>query len=285
MKKESGRSVFMLKIFLSCLAIGAVLFSSNQVNAKFPSVPDAPTVAHRGFSYNAPENTLASFRKAIECGAQGCEMDLRQTRDGVIVVSHDDNTKRATGVDLKIAQTNYADLLKLDFSKVNKKFTAFKGEKIPTFEETLQLLQGTSCRPVIEVKANGIEEKVIKTIKQFGLEKTAIIIDFSEQRVKKFRELAPEICCAWLCSYKKGEMTSAQQADLIIKTLKNCGTNVVDIYFGNLDSEFLAKMKAAGIHVWCWTVDDPKMIQKCLDLKMESITTNRPDLVLDLQKK
>lgn len=275
----------MLKVFLSCLSVVIILFSSGQTKAEFPSVPAAPVVAHRGFSHDAPENTLASFRKAIECGAQGCEMDIRQTKDGVIVVSHDDSAKRAAGVDLKIADATYAELCKLDFSKVNKKFTPFKGEKIPTFEETLKLLKGTSCRPVIEVKASGFEEEVIKTIRRFGLEKTAVIIDFSEKRVKKFRQLGPEICCAWLCSYKKGEMTSAQKADRVLKTLKDCGTNVVDINFGDLDPEFLAKMKAAGIHVWCWTVDNPKMIQKCLDWKMESITTNRPDLVLDLKNK
>ncbi len=275
----------MSKFILMIIFAAVFSLTQNSVRADFPPVPSAPVVAHRGGSAAAPENTLAAFRKAIECGAQGCEMDIRQTKDGVIVVSHDDTAKRAAGVDLKIADSNYSDLAALDFSKVNKKLTEFKGEKIPTFKEALQVLKGTACRPIIEVKADGFEEEVVKIIREFQLEKTAVIIDFSAKRVKTFRELAPEICCAWLCSYKKGQFTSEQQADLVLKTLKKCGTNVVDINFGNVDQIFLTKMRAAGIHVWCWTVDNPKMMRQCADWKIESITSNCPNIVLEILKK
>lgn len=275
----------MRSLFLASALIGIVLTPSlaSAQNAKFPPVPSAPTVAHRGFSAIAPENTITATKKAIEVGAQGCEFDVYSTKDGVLFLNHDTNLKRTTGYDCACNAVDSAKLFTLDFGAW--KGEEFKGEKVATYEAALQLLKGTKTRPVVEVKASGFEEKIVEGIRKYDLVDTAIVIDFNAARVKKFRELEPDLCVAWLCSFKVSEETPQSMANKIIATLKDCKTNVVDVQYNAISPEFLKILDEAGIHVMCWTVDNPTDIERLVKMGVKSITTNRPDLVLEAQKK
>ena len=263
---------------MGCLSVCVSLIAAE---GDFPAIPSNPVVAHRGFSHIAPENTLSSIRAAIEVGAQGCEMDLYQTIDGVDFLQHDGDFKRTGGLDVKTGSITSKKLRSLDAG--SWKGAKFIGEKFPTYDEALALLAESDCRPVIEVKANGIEEKVVEGIRQYGLVGKAVIIDFSAERVKKFRQIAPEIPCAWLVSFD-GETSVAEAGDRIISQLKECRTNLVDMHFDKLCPELRDRLQKEGIHIWCWTVDNPEDIERMIDLGIESITTNRPDLVLEALK-
>ncbi len=277
MKKTN--SLFLLLLVLS-------LCTQMYSQEVFPPIPQTPVVAHRGFSAFYPENTTSSIMGAIKSGAQGCEMDLRRTSDGVIVLSHDASLKRTAGIDKKISDLTFGQLRNYEPNKCKKEFDGkFKGEKVPTFEAAMLLLKGTKCRPVIEVKEFGFEKEVVDMIRKHKMEKTAVIIDFEATRVKKYREFGPEICTAWLCSYKQSEYTPEQMAEIIIKTLKECHTNVVDIAYSSLSPELLKKLRDANISVWCWTVDNKDDIRRMINWKIESITTNRPDIVLEERAK
>ena len=273
----------MKKSFVSALAalLLAPAFSFAQ-DASFPPFPSTPTVAHRGFSAAAPENTLSSVMAAIEVGAQGCEFDIYQSKDGVVYLNHDGNLKRTTGLAKSCGEATFDELRKLDFGAW--KGEQFKGEKLTTYDEALAVLKFTGTRPIVEVKANGFEDKVVEGLRRFDLIETAVVIDFSADRVKKYRELEPKLCSAWLTGLNKNE-TREQCAQRIIKTLKEIGTNVVDVHYNAVDAEFLQILKDAGIRVMCWTVNNPADIQRMVDLGVESITTDRPDLVLEAQKK
>ena len=273
----------MKKSFVSALAVLVLVpaFSFAQ-DAAFPPFPSTPTVAHRGFSAAAPENTLSSVMAAVEVGAQGCEFDIYQSKDGVVYLNHDGKLKRTTGLDKGAGEATFEELRQLDFGAW--KGEQFKGEQLTTYDEALAVLKYTGTRPVVEVKANGFEDKVVDGLRRFDLIETAIVIDFSADRVKKYRELEPKLCVAWLTSLQKNE-TRQQCAQRIIKTLKEINTNVVDVHFGAVDAEFLKTLKDAGIRVMCWTVNNPADIQRMVDLGVESITTDRPDLVLEAQKK
>ena len=100
----------------------AVLAAENA----FPPVPPAPVVAHRGFSGQKPENTLAAYRAAVEAGANGAECDIRRASDGVIYIMHDGNFKRTAGHDIPAETIPYTEIAQFD---------AGEGEKIPTLEE------------------------------------------------------------------------------------------------------------------------------------------------------
>ncbi len=273
------KSLFASTLLFFLLA-SAVSFAQD---AKFPPVPSAPTVAHRGFSYIAPENTISSAKKAIEIGAQGSEFDVYSTTDGVLYLNHDGNLKRTTGYDCAAKAIDSAKLFTLDFGAW--KGEEFKGEKVATYDAALQLFKGTKTRPVIEVKENGFEEKIVEGVRKYDLVDTAIVIDFSAARVKKVRALEPNLCVAWLCSFKVENETPQSMAQKIIDTLKECNTNVVDVEYHAISPEFLKILDDAGVNVMCWTVDNPQDIERLVGWGVKSITTNRPDLVLEAQKK
>lgn len=249
-----------------------------DASGEFPPLPKTPVVAHRGFSHIAPENTLAAIREAIRVGAAGCEFDVYQTSDGEMFLNHDGSLKRVSGVDVAPGKIAFDELRRLDAGAW--KGEQFKGEKFPTLREALELLKGTATRPVIEVKANGFEEKIVALVRELGMEKDVIIIDFSAPRVKKFREIAPEIPTAWLVSFEK-EVTLDEACTQIERTLADCGTNLVDMHFGKVTRELLDRLGGRGIHVMCWTVDNPADIKRMVELGVESVTTNRPDLALE----
>ena len=249
----------------------AVLAAENA----FPPVPSAPVVAHRGFSGQKPENTLAAYRAAVEVGANGAECDIRRATDGVIYIMHDGNFKRTAGHDIPAGTIPYTEIAQFD---------AGEGEKIPTLEEYLALLKGTKTRPVVEIKEDGFEAQVVETIRAFELEREAVVIDFSAARVKKIREIAPEICAAWLCAFRD-DTPEDEIAATIINTLKDCKTNVVDMCFNRTTPTLVEKLHNAGITVWCWTVDNPDDIKRLYEMGVESVTTNYPDRALEILKK
>ena len=249
-------------------------------DAKFPPVPSAPCVAHRGFSAIAPENTITSTLEAINVGAHGCEFDVYSTADGILFLTHDRTLKRTTGLDVPCADVDFLTLAKLDFGAwKGEKFT---GERVATYDEALKTLKGTKTRPVIEIKASGFEEKIVAYIHKYELVDTAIVIDFSADRLKKVRELEPNLCGAWLCSFndEDSEKTPEARAAKIIETCKYINTNVVDVEYRAVTPEFLEILDEAGISVMCWTVDKEEDIRNLVEMGVKSITSNRPDLVL-----
>ena len=268
-----------LFVMLTCLALAPSLALAQD--SQFPPIPSAPCVAHRGFSAIAPENTIASALKAIEVGAQGSEFDVYSTTDGVLFLNHDGNLKRTTGADIACSAVDFPTLAKLDFGSY--KGEEFKGEHVATYDEALKTFKGTNTRPVVEIKANGFEDKIVAYLHKYDLVETAIVIDFSAARLKKIRALEPNLCCAWLVSFKVAEETPESMAKKIIDTCKDINTNVVDVEYHAISPEFLKILDDAGITVMCWTVDNENDIQNLVKMGVKSITTNRPDLVLKAQ--
>ena len=238
-----------------------------------------PIVAHRGFSYAAPENTIASTRLAIESGADGCECDVYRTSDGKIVLMHDDKLKRTTGSDGVITDFDFESLSKLDAG--SWKSPEFKEEKIPTLDEFLALLGGTDCRPVVEIKMEGIEKPVVDAIKKAGLLDKTVVIAFSSNVVRKIREMEPKLSVAWLYG-KKHEGTALELADLLTAEAKKCNTNILDLNHELISPELLKTLRNRGFFVWAWTVDEPERMKTLLLWGIDSITTNRPDLLLEI---
>jgi len=246
-------------------------------------------IAHRGHSYLAPENTLLAYRIAIQSGANGGECDVYRTSDGVIILGHDPTMKRTMGgKDVKITETPYSEIQQCDAGVWKGK--QFQGEKVPTLGEYLDLLKGSTCHPVIEIKMEEIEQPVLDAIHERDMLAESTIITFSEPVVLKIRELEPNICVAFLYSEQLPSGTTAKEnadrlAKLLMEKCSKLGTNVLDLNHGILSEKLVRTLQARGIHVWAWTVDDPARMNQLLDWGVESITTNRPDLLADVLKK
>ncbi|MDR2643986.1 MAG: hypothetical protein LBC74_14495 [Planctomycetaceae bacterium] len=246
-------------------------------------------VAHRGASYLAPENTLLAYRIAISAGANGAECDVYKTADNVLVLSHDQSTKRTMG-------GKNQDITKLTFDEIRKldagiwKGKQFKNEKVPTLDEYLELLKGTQCSPIIEIKMDQIEKPVIETVRKYDLISVTVIIAFSEKVVKEVRRLESNICVAWLYSEKLPKGTSAEDnadrlAEFLLKKCRQLDTNVLDLNHNIISPKLIKRLKEAGVHVWCWTVNDTERMKVLLDWGVESITTDRPELLNEILKR
>lgn len=271
-------------IFLFCVSFCGFETCSETVFAEIPAVPthlSAPCVAHRGFSSQYPENTLTSMKEGIEVGASGNEMDIRLSTDGVLFLNHDGNLKRYTGEDLNPTTLTMAELRKRDVGSF--KASQFKGEPIATFDEVIAAHVGTETKPVVELKQDGIEQQTLDILNKYNLKKNTIIIAFSAKACKKMRELDSEIFIAWLCTKEKEEAWDAY-CDRIIAVCSDCRINAVDLEASPVTKELVDRLHAAGLAVFCWTVDDPAKMRQCLEAGVDSVTTNKPDVLLQVMQ-
>lgn len=170
------------------LAIVSGLASTAAVHA----APDSPgsnvvLVAHRGaVGPGQPENTLAAFRQAIASGAEAIEIDLRGTKDGEIVVIHDATVDRTTDGSGAVADKSLAELKKLD---------AGRGERIPTYQEVLQLVSGTGIVLLLDIKKGGVldRQKVIRVTEEHDAIANVIVGARSLEDLQAFRALNPDL--------------------------------------------------------------------------------------------
>ncbi|MDR1963718.1 MAG: hypothetical protein LBQ50_08060 [Planctomycetaceae bacterium] len=245
-------------------------------------------VAHRGASFLAPENTLTAYRIAISAGADGAECDVYAGSDGVVFLSHDKTTKRTLGGgDNDLTRMTFAEIQKLDAGQWKGK--QFRGEKVPKLDDYLELLKGTTCHPVIEIKMDGIEQSVLDAVRKQDMVKVTTIIAFSEKVVKEVRRLEPNICVAWLYSENlkdKGtaEANAERLTEFLIGKCKELDTVILDVSYNLLSAQLVKALRDAGIHVWCWTVNDVQQMNTLLDWGVESITTDRPELLSEVLK-
>lgn len=243
----------------------------------FPfTVVGAEIIAHRGASHDAPENTVTAFKLAWEQKADGAELDLYLTKDGKIVVIHDNNTKRTTGTDLKVVEQPLADLRKLDAGKW--KDAKFAGEKLPTLEEMLATVP-TGKKVYVEVKCGPeVVPELSRVLKAHGLKaELTPIISFNAEVIAAMKKARPDLPGYWIVSTKpKKDGTIVKAEDLIAKA-KQIKADGLDLSADDvLTKEFASKVKAAGLRLDVWTVDKPEVAGRMVELGVDGITTNRP---------
>ena len=233
--------------------------------------------AHRGASGDAPENTLAAFQLAVDCHADGIELDVHFTKDRQVVVTHDDNVERVTGYKGLVGDLTLAQLKKLDFSY---SMAAFKGETIPTLEEVLVLIQPTGLWINIELKTNcenpnGLEEACQKLVESCHMADRVMYSSFNHLSLYHMREIAPKMPCGILYSnklHKPWEYAKSINCTAIHPSFPSLNTP------GCMDD-----CHAVGIQCNTWTVNAQADIQNMLDLGVDGIITNYPALALALR--
>jgi len=235
-------------------------------------------VAHRGFSSIAPENTLAAIREAVKAGANGCEFDVYGCVDGNVVLMHDKTVDRTTNGNGKVTDLTLKQLRKLDAGSWKDK--KYRDERVPTLIEALTLLKTTKCQPVIEIKMEGISQKVVDDVRSLGMVDEVAVIAFSQTVVGEIRKLEPKMTCAWLCGsipLEANATSVTQQADWLHTQAKACNTTILDLNYGLLSPKLVAELKRRGLSVWCWTVNEPVVMKSLHRWGLDSITTDRPD--------
>lgn len=245
----------------------------------FGSMSNAQIItAHRGASYDAPENTLAAFKLAREQGADAFEGDFYLTADGQIICTHDKDAKRVCGSSLVIEKSTAEELRALDVG--SWKGDKWRGEPMPMFEEVLDVVG--EGRIFVEIKSGpAIVAPILKQLGESGIPENQItIICFNEAVIAECERLAPQLKTHWLTGYKKlRDGTWSPSVDEVIAKLKasradGFGTQAQPEH---VDVAFLAKLADEGydeFHVW--TVDDANVARYYQKLGAWGITTNRP---------
>lgn len=234
-------------------------------------------IAHRGESFDAPENTLAAINLAWKRGAKAVEIDIRLTADNEIVVIHDKDTLRITGVK-KIIDSTPLKELKLLNAGFHKKGN-WNNVRIPTLSEVLKTIPSDG-RLIIEIKSNdSILAKLTYELSQSNKNPNQIeIIAFDLRTLAKAKELLPQFRMLWLLNfdYILPSWFVVVNNENIIKKLNKLNINGVSVWAGKLlTSSFISEFKEAGLFVYTWTVDDLEKAKIIINDGIDGLTTNR----------
>jgi glycerophosphoryl diester phosphodiesterase len=232
-------------------------------------------VAHRGFSYRAPENTLASYRLAIKAGADMAECDVWLSADRVPVLLHDENLKRTTGADAVVGSLPLAKLKELDAGRW--KSPEFAGEHVPTLGEVLKLVAG-KLRLAIEIKPAGIEPEVVAAIHEAGVRPADVMIfSFKREVIEAIAKLEPSLPTTWLI----GEMLwqDSGRREKLAEALQ-ARASAVGLPVPRVDPAIVRLARESGLPIFVWTVNDPADMRYLMRIGVDGIITDRPDLLV-----
>jgi glycerophosphoryl diester phosphodiesterase len=232
-------------------------------------------VAHRGASHDAPENTLPAFRLAWEQGADAIEGDFHLTSDRKIVCIHDKDTARVNGKKLVVARSTFAELRELDAGSWFD--PRFAGTRLPTFAEVAATVP-PGKRFFIEIKCGPeIVPVLLPELKASGLgDEQIVVISFQAPVIAELKKQSPATKAYWLSSFEKDPPLSPS-AEKVIAVCKDCRADGFSSKADpRVDEAFTRAIRTAGLEYHCWTVDDPAVARRFLDLGAGTITTNRP---------
>ena len=227
--------------------------------------------AHRGASAYFPENTMLSFGKALEMGCTGIETDVQLTKDGVLVLIHDEMVNRTTNGQGFVKDYSYIELSRLDAGSWMGE--EFAGINIPTVEELIYLTSDKDIILNFEIKSGiviyeDIEQKLIDLIYKHKIKHKVIISSFNHYSIAKCNKISKEINTGIL--YMEGLYKPHNYA-------KTVGATAIHPYLHALNEDVVKEVKKHKTQINVFTVDDEEHMKSFLRLKVDGIITNYPD--------
>ncbi|MFR3818071.1 MAG: glycerophosphodiester phosphodiesterase [Fusobacterium varium] len=232
----------------------------------------AKNFAHRGFSGKYPENTMLAFKKAIESGVDGIELDVQLTKDGEVVIIHDETIDRTTDGKGLVSSYTYEELSKFDASFIYRNQIEFN--KIPTLREYFELIKNKKIITNIELKTGvfeyaGIEEKVWNLIQEYEMEEKVIISSFNHYSILRMKNIAPNL--------KYGLLSETWLINAG-KYTHDLGIQCYHPVHYNLVPEVIDEIKKYGIEINTYTVNKESDIRYLIEKGIDIIIGNFPDL-------
>ena len=233
----------------------------SVVSGKRPEI-----MAHRGDSVRAPENSLPAFDLATkEEDVTWIELDIHQTKDGKIIISHDDNLKRICGQSIYVYDKTYEELQELE---VGSWFSEeFRGLKLATLDEAFDLLKG-KVKIQVEIKPtkadDHIEEAVIDIIRSHDMVDDVVVLSISDAPLRRIKEIAPDITTMYCMPLALGFVENIPFADLL------------SIEESNISASLVASAHEIGKQCFVWTINDPENVQHLVDIGVDGILTDDP---------
>lgn len=243
-------------------------------------------IAHRGSRVLWPENTDTSFQGAYDLGYRHFETDLHITADGVIVCFHDPTVERTTQGTGRVEEMTLAELQELDpgyrHGSLDGGYT-FRGEgsRIPTLEWLLGTYQDVAV--VVDLKCDGLAQPLTAVVDDLGAHERVIVGSFSDSRLAEFRRVSrsqiptstgPAVSRLWVMASRMGRGVPGDAAALQLPTRMR-GIRVVD-------EKLVAAAHGYGLQVHAWTVNEPGEMTRLLEMGVDGIITDRPDLLKEV---
>lgn len=219
--------------------------------------------AHRGASTYWPENTLSAFYAGVDMGANGIETDVQRTKDGVLVLFHDDTLKRVTGEEGGVGDYTYAELLRFTVHGPNGRL-----DKIPTLEQFLQLFGWRDLTFAIELKMDGVAEQTIDLLERYGMREKVILTSFNPDSIRAAKAYAP--------AYRVGYLFTEKEKDPE-GVLRAMGGDEICPEAHTMTPEQTAWWHELGFNVRAWGVYDTDLMAHVVQCGADGMTVNFPD--------
>ncbi|MFX0018212.1 MAG: glycerophosphodiester phosphodiesterase [Promethearchaeota archaeon] len=226
-------------------------------------------IGHKGANKSEPENTLKSFRKAIELQADYIEFDVQVSKDGEIVVIHDYEISELTGHSVNIKEMTLNELKQLDMGE---------GEKIPTLQEVIKLTQG-EIGLQIEIKVNDIGNEIIEMLRDANLIESTLISSFIHSELLKIKKLEPEIKLGALLSERISDPRDLTKAT---KRVIKKNLFAVHPHFAGVDKELIDFAHNSNLKVNVWTINERPDMERLIKLGVDGIITDDIPLAKEL---
>ena len=220
-------------------------------------------IGHRGAAGLEPENTLRSVRRAIELGVDRVETDVRVSKDGRLVIMHDETVDRTTNGHGYVSELTFDELRSLD---------AGMGEKIPTLKEILEFTMG-KAKLEIELKVPEATEPTIQLVEELNAEKDVIVISFIHDLLERVHDLSPNI--------KTGALFFDVPKDILQRALKVHASSI-HVYYRNVNSELVREAHRNGLEVAVWNPNKIEDMREMIGLDVDAIGSDRPDILIQL---
>lgn len=275
-KKDNRSKNYTTSIILLLVGfIGVYITTYNIIkgnyNLTIEGIKSMEVTAHRGASVQYPENTMSAFKGAKKLGADWVELDVQQTKDGYIIVSHDTNFARVSGKDLNCWETNLSTIKTLDVGSF--KSSKFKDERIPLLEDVIKWAKKNNIKLNIELKPTGyekdFEKRVLEIIEKYNFENECVITSQVYNVIKTVKKLNKKINTVYVMSIAFGEITELKYADNF------------SIEASNITYEMVSDIHKKGKQIYAWTINTEESIEEMIDMGVDNIITD--DIVLGKQ--
>lgn len=234
-------------------------------------VPKTLVWAHRGAFGYAPENTMPAFRMAIDMKADGIELDVHFSKDGKIVVIHDETIDRTSNGQGKVTDYTYEELLAFDFGiKTDAKY---KGTKIPTLAEVYELFAPTNLTINIEIKTAdpAMPAALDALAKEYGIEDRVLYSSFNHEQIARIQRVNPDAFIAPLYSFNM--VKAWDYCKSIPAQASHPNKNQISLY-----PEYVEECHKLGIRVHPWTVNSEDDMRFLVEQGCDALITNYPDI-------
>lgn len=272
-RQKSIKRGLLLVLMLTMVCCFGVVFGMSDDITKLIEQLNNPTItAHRGDSVSAPENSMIAFEHAIQHQADYIELDVHQTKDGVVVVTHDACLKRIAGIDKNVWEMSYRELKDLDIGSWFD--SKYKDVRMVTLDEVLKHMKGRILLN-IELKPTGHEqdfvEHVIKIIEDNQFQNKCFLASLDYEALENVKRCNPSIQTTYIVSFAIWDPKFLDYADNL-----------------SMQSSYITKTMVTNLHqqgkeIYAWTVNREKDIQKMIDLGVDSIITDDPVLARELK--